>query len=74
MSWCKVSSLTAAVAKALRGFPFPATRKVIAKGTESLVVDGWEVGYFLGEALAKKRYSGLREVMADVESFAERQV
>jgi hypothetical protein len=73
MSWCKVSSLTAAVAESLKGVPFPATKIMIAKGTERLFVDGWEIGYFLAEALSKNRYSDLRELMSDIEIWAERQ-
>ena len=73
MSWCRVSSLNASVAKALKGFSYPVTRRKVLTSTGHIVVEGWEVGYFLKQALAKERYFGLREIMADVESWAERQ-
>ena len=41
--------------------------------TRGIVVEGWEVGYFLKKALAKEKYFGLREIMADVDSWAEGQ-
>ncbi|HLQ03518.1 MAG TPA: hypothetical protein VK114_01860 [Nitrososphaerales archaeon] len=68
-----MSSLNASVAKALNDFSYPATRKRVLLRTRGIVVEGWEVGYFLKQALAKERYFGLREIMADVESWAERQ-
>ena len=68
-----MSSLNASVAKALKGFSYPATRRKVLLGTRGVVVEGWEVGYFLKQALAKERYLGLREIMDDVEGWAERQ-
>ena len=61
------------VAKALKGFSYPATKKKVLLRTRGIVVEGWEVGYFLKQALAKERYLGLREIMDDVEGWAERQ-
>ena len=73
MSWCEVSSLNASVAKALKGFSYPATRRKVLLRTRCIVIEGWEVGYFLKKALAKEKYFGLREIMADVDSWAEGQ-
>jgi len=73
MSWCRVSSLNASVAKALKGFSYPATRRKVLSRTRGIVVEGWEVGYFLKRALMKERYLGLREIMADLEGWAEGQ-
>ncbi|TMQ01201.1 MAG: hypothetical protein E6K99_00750 [Thaumarchaeota archaeon] len=63
MSWCKVSSLSASVAKAFEGFPYPATKRRVLSRTRRIVVEGWKVGHFLKHALAKERYFGLREIM-----------
>ena len=68
-----MSSLNASVAKALKGFSYPATSRKVLLGTRGVVVEGWEVGYFLKQALAKERYLGLREIMDDVEGWAEGQ-
>jgi len=55
----------------LEGLPYPATKRRVLSRTRRIVVEGLEVGYFLKQALAKERYFGLREVMEDVEGWAE---
>jgi hypothetical protein len=71
MSWCKISSLNASVAKALKGFSYPATRRKVLSRTKGIVVEGWDVEYFLKRALGKERYLGLGEILEDVEGWAE---
>jgi hypothetical protein len=73
MAWCKVSSLTAAVARTLKGMKYPATRSQIIDATRGLVVEGWELEYFLEKALVRKKYRDLRSVMIDLEDWLERQ-
>ncbi len=73
MSWCKVSSLTSAVVSATKEVDFPATRSELLRRAEGKVREGWEVDFFLSQALSKSRYRNLREVMTDVEDWAERQ-
>ncbi len=69
MAWCKVSSLSAAVARSLRGLEYPATRTAIMTATDGKVVEGWELSYFLGQALNRRRYTDLRSVMLDLEDW-----
>ena len=73
MAWCKISSLTAAVSRSLKGVPFPASRDSILAKSDGVELEGWDVSYFLGEALGKKSYASVASVLADVESWAERQ-
>ncbi|MDA4125155.1 MAG: hypothetical protein OK438_06905 [Thaumarchaeota archaeon] len=73
MAWCKVSSLTAAVSRTLRHARFPISRSDLLTVTSGKTVEGWEVSYFLGQALHKGRYPDLRSVMADLESWVESQ-
>ncbi len=73
MAWCKVSSLTAAVSRTLRDATYPASRADILEITSGKTVDGWEVNYFLGQALHRRRYQNLKAVMADLESWLESQ-
>ena len=73
MAWCKVSSLTAAVARSLRGLEYPATRAAILSAADRKVVEGWELSYFLGQALTQKRYRDLGAVLLDLEDWLERQ-
>ncbi len=73
MAWCKVSSLTAAVARSLRQVKYPTTRVAILSATEGKVVEGWELSYFLGKALRRRRYLGLSGVMDDLEDWLEKQ-
>jgi hypothetical protein len=39
--------------------------------TERKNVEGWDLNYFLSEALKKRNYSDLRTVMADLEDWLE---
>jgi len=73
MAWCKVSSLTAATSRILKGAEFPMARSKILVLATGRVVEGWDVGYFLGAALKRNRYSDLRAVMSDLESWLEAQ-
>jgi hypothetical protein len=73
LAWCKVSSLTAAVARSLRQVKYPATRHTVIAATNGKVVEGWELSYFLGQALTRKRYHDLRSVMSDLEDWLEKQ-
>jgi len=73
MAWCKVSSLTAAVSRTLRGVKYPATRSLILAAVEGKRVEGWELAYFLGQALTRGRYSDLKSVMLDLEGWLEKQ-
>ncbi len=73
MAWCKVSSLTAATSRTLRGARFPLARAKILTLTSGKVVEGWEVSYFLRQALKKVAYPDLRSVMADLDDWLEKQ-
>jgi len=73
MAWCKVSSLTAATARTLKGAGFPLTRSRILALTSGRTVEGWDVNYFLDMALKRGRYTDLRSVMADLEAWLEAQ-
>jgi hypothetical protein len=68
-----VSSLTSAVVIATKGVVFPATRTELLRQADGKVLEGWEVDFFLSQALSKSRYRSMREVMTDVEDWAERQ-
>ncbi|MDV3293480.1 MAG: hypothetical protein LYZ70_04340 [Nitrososphaerales archaeon] len=73
MAWCKVSSLTSAVAVSLRGMNYPVEKSKIIASTDGKTVEGWELGFFLRQALVHKRYRDLRSVMTDLEDWLERQ-
>jgi len=73
LSWCKVSSLTASVASGLKGIRYPVSRAKILNETSGVVIEGWDLSFFLGEALSRRSYGSLRHVMTDVEAWAERQ-
>ena len=69
MAWCKLSSLTAAVVRVLKGAPFPLTRSQILRLTAGKNVEGWELDYFLSQSLKKRKYADLRSVMTDLEDW-----
>jgi hypothetical protein len=73
MAWCKLSSLTAAVVRTLKGARFPLTRSRILALTEGKNVEGWELNYFLSKALKKRKYVDLRAMMSDLEDWLEAQ-
>jgi hypothetical protein len=73
LAWCKVSSLTAAVARCLRGLEYPTTKRAIMSAIGGKVVEGWELSYFLGQALTQRRYSDLRSVILDLEDWLAKQ-
>jgi hypothetical protein len=69
LAWCKVSSLTAAVARSLRNVKYPASKSTILTATEGRTVEGWELSYFLSRALTRNRYADLRSVMDELEDW-----
>jgi len=73
MAWCKVSSLTAAVSRTFRGLDYPLTRAQILAASSGKTLEGWELNYFLGKALKRKRYPDLRTIMTDLEEWLEAQ-
>ena len=73
MAWCKLSSLTAAVARVLKEAAFPLTRAQILSLTAGKNVEGWELHYFLTRSLRKGKYVDLRAVMRDLEGWLELQ-
>lgn len=73
MAWCKVSSLTAAVVRSLWEVRYPTTKSMILAATEGKTVEGWELSYFLDQALTRNRYADLRSVMGELEDWLEKQ-
>ena len=71
MAWCKVSSLTAAVVRSLKGMRYPATRREILDATRGKLVEGWEISHFLESSLKRQKYGSLKSVMSDLESWLE---
>ena len=72
MAWCKVSSLTAAVAASLKSFPYPGRKRELVYFVERKTIQGWDVHFFLEKSLKeRKRYDRLRDVMSDLESWLE---
>jgi hypothetical protein len=73
VAWCKASSLTAAVARSLKGRGYPASRAEILASTVGATVEGWVVGEFLEKSLTHSEYPDIRAVMADLETWLEKQ-
>ena len=73
LAWCRVSSLTAAVSKLLKGAEFPLTRSRILRMLEGMNLEGWDLDYFLVKALTKGSYHDLREVLSDLDAWLEAQ-
>ena len=73
LAWCKVSSLTAAVSRTLRAAKYPISRAQVLAACSGKSVDGWDIDYFLGQALRKRRYADLRTIMTDLEDWLEAQ-
>jgi len=73
MAWCKVSSLTAAVSRTLKDARFPMARSGILRLVDGRTLEGWDLDYFLSEALKKRRYAALSDVMSDLEEWLEAQ-
>ncbi len=73
MAWCKVSSLTAAVSRTMKDAAYPISRKQLLAATSGKTVEGWEVNYFLGQALHRKQYGDFRTIMADLEDWLDLQ-
>ena len=69
MAWCRVSSLTAAVSRALGDAKFPMTRSRILRIVAGKTLEGWELDYFLAKALRKKKYTSLREILSDLDEW-----
>ena len=73
MAWCRVSSLTAAVSRALTGSPFPMTRSQILRAVAGRTLEGWELDYFLGKAMTERKYATIKAVLADLDAWLEEQ-
>jgi len=73
MAWCRVSSLTAAVSKSLKGAGFPAPRSRILLMLEGKNLEGWDLDYFLEKALKRRSYQDLKEVLSDLNDWLEAQ-
>ena len=73
MAWCRVSSLTAAVSRSLKGAQFPLPRSRILRMLEGKNLDGWDLDYFLEKALKRRIYHNLREVLSDLNDWLEAQ-
>jgi hypothetical protein len=73
MAWCRVSSLIAAVSRTLKYARFPMTRSRILDAVEGKTVEGWELNYFLSQALKRRSYRNLREVMSDLDDWLDAQ-
>ena len=73
MAWCKASSLTAAVMLSLRRARYPAARATLHAAADGKPVEGWDIAYFLGQALKRSRYPDLRTVVLDLEGWLEKQ-
>jgi len=73
MAWCKVSSLSAAVSRSLKGQSYPMTRSSILRLSAGKTVEGWELDYFLSKALRKRSYKDIRSVMSDLDDWLEAQ-
>jgi hypothetical protein len=73
MAWCRVSSLTAAVSRTLKGTEFRLTRSRILRMVEGKNLEGWDLDYFLEKALKKSSYRDLREVLSDLNDWLEAQ-
>jgi len=71
MAWCRVSSLTAAVSRSLKGAEFPLTRSRILRQVEGKNLEGWDIGYFLSEALTKRKYPDLQAVLSDLDDWID---
>lgn len=71
MAWCRVSSLTAAVARTLEGSRFPLSRNRILAVTAGKNVEGWELNFFLSKALRKQKYENIRSVLTDLSGWLD---
>jgi hypothetical protein len=73
MAWCKSSSLIAAVSRTLRSSRFPKSRSQVLRLVDGKVVEGWQLDYFLAQALTRRSYPDLQTVMADLEDWLDAQ-
>ena len=73
LAWCRVSSLTAAVSRSLKGAEFPLSRSRILRIVQGKNLEGWDLDYFLAKALKRSRYGDLREVLSDLNDWLEAQ-
>jgi len=73
MAWCRVSSLNAAVSRSLKDERFPLTRSRVLRLVAGRNLEGWELDYFLAQALKKQKYGDLREVLSDLSDWLEAQ-
>ena len=73
MAWCGVSSLTAAVSRSLGGAGFPLPRSRILRMLEGKNLEGWDLDYLLEQALRRRNYHDIREVLSDLSDWLEAQ-
>ena len=73
MAWCRVSSLTAAVTRSLRDARFLLPRSRVLRMVDGKTIEGWDLEYFLGKALTRRSYSNLKEVLADLDEWLDKQ-
>ncbi|MDV3277383.1 MAG: hypothetical protein LYZ69_02810 [Nitrososphaerales archaeon] len=66
-----MSSLTAAVSSSLNEVAYPASRSRILSAVNGKKVEGWELSFFLDQALGRRTYNDLRDVMKDLEAWLE---
>ena len=73
MAWCRVSSLTAAVSRSLKGVEFPLSRTGVLRELEGKSLEGWDLDFFLAKALNRSAYHDLKEVLSDLNDWLESQ-
>jgi hypothetical protein len=73
MAWCRVSSLTAAVSRSLKGEEFPLSRSRLLRIVQGKTLEGWDLEYFLAKALRRRSYLNLKEVLTDLNDWLEAQ-
>ena len=74
MAWCRASSLTAEVARTLKGERFPLDKAQILDLMEGKQADGLDIQFLLGKALRHRSYQDLRSVMRELEDWLSVQV
>jgi len=69
MAWCRASSLTAEVARTLRGEKFPLRKERILELLDGKQTDGLDIQSLLSKSLTHRRYPDLRSVMRELEDW-----
>jgi hypothetical protein len=52
---------------------FPVSKSSILKLTDGKLTEGWELSYFLGQALSRRSYPDLRSIILDLDDWLEKQ-